>query len=671
MAFLGLLLPLHLTLVPKSATFLRVLAHGSRARGGGRTLLAYLMVFAGTAYVSCATTKDVGGGAGGVGGVGGVGGGMDAGQDASTGGTGGTAAVGGTGGGGTGGAAGAAGMDAAMEAATEAGTDAPVDVIVPPPDVDVGDPETCPGQLLFLTGAGPFSAQASRSMLGTDDAVGSCGGATGPDSIYRFRVPVDGLLTITYSTTAYDGVLYVRTTCGTTSTELICVDGVVGAGTETIQFPASAGVDYVVFADALDAALGGLGFALDVTLAPTEPVDSCDGDTIVLSGSGMSQRTGSATGGTIIRVDDEDGSCGAAMARDEVYQITPDVAGLLTVTTTPTSAWDPAVYLRESNCTSGTEVACENAGADGAAEVISLRVAGSTDYFLVVDGAADAEAGDYGVAVTLDPEPPGEQCSGAPVTFSGNSFNVSGDSSTSFDDEVGTCAGGGGVEIVYELNPPATGTLTADLSPVGFDGVLYARTGTCTGGTELSCANAASGSGAETLNVPVDMGVPVWLFVDSTAPTGGSFSLTGTIIPVTDEERCPGKQLTLTGSPPSVSENGDTSSVVSDFTCAGTCSLDGCAGTDAVYRFTPGVSGVASIEVLPTSTFNPILRVRSVNCQNGGSELVCHNVNPAGSGLTFSEFQMVPVTAGTEYYVIVDSVAASGTGTFTLSIVVN
>ena len=59
----------------------------------------------------------------------------------------------------------------------------------------------------------------------TDDASGSCGGAGVPDRVYVFDIPVDGsqlFVATDEGSTTSDTLLYVRTACDDTASEIVC-----------------------------------------------------------------------------------------------------------------------------------------------------------------------------------------------------------------------------------------------------------------------------------------------------------------------------------------------------------------------------------------------------------------------------------------------------------------
>jgi hypothetical protein len=89
------------------------------------------------------------------------------------------------------------------------------------------------------------------------------------------------------------------------------------------------------------------------------------------------------------------------------------------------------------------------------------------------------------------------------------------------------------------------------------------------------------------------------------------------------------------------------------------------AGADVVYTFTPAATGVYSLGVTPkNSTFDPSLYVVT-DCSNPTASCVAgSNFNSIGKG----EVLTLNLNAGTQYFIIVDSPFAGGSGPFHFSL---
>jgi hypothetical protein len=636
-----------------------VLGSALRARRLVRVGLAFSFVLG--PFVACAEGEGVDGASGGRSGSSGSGAG-DSGGDAVAG----TGGKGGSGGkfssGGTSGDAAvdasdaSEDADAAEDAEPDVEEDAPIDV---QSDAPVGTTDQCPGKLIATTGSAPnpITGTASGGTSPNDSGTGSCGGGGGKDAIYRFRPPVKGEVTIRLSPTAYDGVLHVRGTCPQAGSEIECANSAGTNGTETIQFIANPNLDYYIFADS--ASSGGL-HAVSIELIPELPVDSCPGDTLTFSGS--PDRTATASGNSSQRQDDYEGSCaaGSASARDAVYRLTADTEGILSVELEPT-AFDASLYLRTTCSDAGSQVACKNAAAGGGTETVEVWATNGTTYYAFVDGAASGEGGAYTINATLSPAGANEKCPGTTVSWTGTTtrtFTATGDTSRRWHDNSPGCAASAAArDVVYKLDPPVNGTLTLDLAPAAWDGVL--SIGTACPGAEVACKNAAGSGGAETHTLLVDQATDYYVWVDGAqAAASGSFTLNGTLVPAKAGERCPGELLTLTGTPRKATVNDDLAGFLADY-AQGPCA-PGTLDKDAVYQFVAPVDGTINVTLVPNA-FDGAVYVRT-NC-TGTSAIACADAN--GSGGT--EFVSITATNGSTYYVFVDA-RSGGAGTFTLTV---
>lgn len=91
-----------------------------------------------------------------------------------------------------------------------------------------------------------------------------------------------------------------------------------------------------------------------------------------------------------------------------------------------------------------------------------------------------------------------------------------GDTSTSTDDESGSCGGEGGPELHYSWTAPAAGTYTFDTTGTDFDTVLYVRDGACLG-AELDCNDDNDEGVQSTVVVSLRAGQTVVVVVDGYA----------------------------------------------------------------------------------------------------------------------------------------------------------
>ena len=115
---------------------------------------------------------------------------------------------------------------------------------------------------------------------------------------------------------------------------------------------------------------------------------------------------------------------GTGTAPDRAYRFQTDANCTLTITATPSSAWDISLILYQANCSSNlADCACvDDTGVDGQAESISLNAVAGTVYYAVIDGYSagatpPGPSGGFNLGIT------GTGCSLVPVEL--QSFEVS------------------------------------------------------------------------------------------------------------------------------------------------------------------------------------------------------------------------------------------------------
>lgn len=114
---------------------------------------------------------------------------------------------------------------------------------------------------------------------------------------------------------------------------------------------------------------------------------------------------------------------GTGTAPDRAYRIQTSANCTLTITATPSSAWDLSLELFQTNCSSNlADCACvDDTGVGGDAETVTLNAIAGTVYFVVVDGYSagatpPGPSGAFNVGIT------GTGCTLVPVEL--QSFEV-------------------------------------------------------------------------------------------------------------------------------------------------------------------------------------------------------------------------------------------------------
>jgi cysteine-rich repeat protein len=256
-------------------------------------------------------------------------------------------------------------------------------------------------------------------------------------------------------------------------------------------------------------------------------------------------------------------ACATATGPEVVYNLTPSVGGHLTAKVD--GAFDSILYARVDACSKGRQVACAPSVGPGAGSLAAFDVVGGWQYFLFADSASKS-SGPFTLALHLVPGPvcgdghvdPGEACDdgndidgdgcdhtcnpdgnvaayghcpGQPIDVWSTVVRYVGRTSMYPDSFVGSCGGAGSADRVFQVTPHQAGKLYATVFNASFDVVVYARTGSCAGGTEVGCSNANGapadgGTASEELVINgVVAGQTYWVVVDGVGGPGGDFAL--------------------------------------------------------------------------------------------------------------------------------------------------
>ncbi len=417
----------------------------------------------------------------------------------------------------------------------------------------------------------------------------------------------------------------------------------------------------------------------------TPPNDTCPGTVATVT-----QGSDTVLKGTTLGAKDGWSTCGVPGGGDVVYQLTPAASGTLLLSLEGKNGLDPVLGVFAGACGVGQPSPCADVGAAGAMEALTIPVTQGKPVYVVVDGHGGA--GDFTLTASLAGPVPGDKCPGEPVSLApGKPVTVTGDTGLAKPDLVGDAPcdkTNSTSDVVYAVTPTASGKVTATLTPkAGFDGVLYARSGACTTGPQITCSQASAAGGVEAVTFDVVAGKTYSVVVDGQSGSQGAYSLALSLAIVTcgdgvvtpDEQCDDGNDQPNDGcfgckveqNPPSVDCPGlevhafGPPTVVSGSTApyanvrVGSCGGD--KAKDRVYRVVPEATGTLSAELV-TASFDAVLYARGGACSGTYTELGCDDV--IGNG---KEKLLVPVTKGTPVWIVVDGYQ-TGSGTFSLEL---
>ncbi|NTW31629.1 MAG: T9SS type A sorting domain-containing protein [Bacteroidetes bacterium] len=307
--------------------------------------------------------------------------------------------------------------------------------------------------------------------------------------------------------TGFDPVVDLRSgSCN--GTNISCADANASGGTETINTTGlTIGTTYYIRVYGWGSSSSSQGaFTISVYgVMPTPANDACSAAITLTQTS-----TASPVNGTTITATQSIAAitCGTTgTADDDVWY--KFVAGSTnpTIQVTGSSTFDAVVDLRSGSCT-GTNIACADANASGGTETINATglTIGSTYYIRVYSwGSLTSSQGTFTISVYgVMPAPANDACSGAITLTQTTTCSPTNGTTMEATQSLAaiTCVSTGTADDDVWFKFVATST-TPTIKVVGsstFDAVVDLRSGSCSTGTNISCADANSSGGTETIS---------------------------------------------------------------------------------------------------------------------------------------------------------------------------
>jgi cysteine-rich repeat protein len=234
------------------------------------------------------------------------------------------------------------------------------------------------------------------------------------------------------------------------------------------------------------------------------------------------------TGDPSLAGDLYEGSCGGMGGPEIVYEVTPASSGALVATMTGLAGGNPVLYARAAPCQGGIELGCSDGTLEGGSETVVAPVTAGQPVYLFADAFAGT-MGKFSLNLHMQSGAPGDTCPGNAVSIAmGSDQTLIGNTAAAGSNYVGKglCATSTVTkDVVYAVTPTADGTLFAVLDP-SYDGQLYARSGSCTTGTQLACSEAGGVGVAESISFPVVAGTKYSVFADGKGGSSGAYAIT-------------------------------------------------------------------------------------------------------------------------------------------------
>jgi hypothetical protein len=241
----------------------------------------------------------------------------------------------------------------------------------------------------------------------------------------------------------------------------------------------------------------------DFTICVTSPPanDVCSGAVALACG-------GTVTGTTALATDDTGLTfCGSSSAnfKGVWYAMTAPAAGQVILSLCSGTSFD--TYLRVYSGSSCGALTCVSSNDDfcSSQSQVSFFANGTSNYYVLVSGFTSSDAGNFSLTATCYPAPSNNDCGGTLLTVGsaattgtvlGASQTLSGPYGPGYDDD----------DVWYNFVAPASGaaliTLTEDINPNLFDGVLELRDNSSCNAVRIQARDFTAGGGStETMRV--------------------------------------------------------------------------------------------------------------------------------------------------------------------------
>lgn len=607
------------------------------------------------------------------------------------------------------------------------GSAGPFDVTVElaPPTLPPANDE-CAGVIALAFDGG--IALASGTTLGATNSNSDGGAPTcspsarssGPDVVYSFTVPdvkdVKATVTPTGAPLTFNPVVSVRKPgqCASSlaADQLGCTSNLTTAPS-VVNLKSQAPGTYFLWVDGAYSSSGPFDVKVELNDPVVVPNDTCASPSPILfvdGGTSVTWFVDTANYNDDYKGQGDGLTCTGLLAGTEaVYRLDLAIAQDVTITTAAAggSGADPVVYLRQSPCDAGTEIAC--ADEYQAPEVLQVPSLAPGSYFLFVDSYSPGSAGLTEVTVSLSG--PGSFDGGAADSgsfqdaggFDGGSpdggvrgdtcqnpvdlaFDQNGvanpviaDTSLAANDYGNPSCGpdqpNSGRDLVYRLVTTKPRRLTVVVFPqspnpaAGADPTLrpfvYLRTAADCASVawegSLGCSNTARAGEAGLMWISELLAGTYYLIVDGSSRSNGPFYLAVSqepIDPQATNETCSSAQpLTFVDGKTVVS--GSTRDAGNDLTLA--CfAASTAASADVAYTFTtPGTPGTYNVRAMAVSLnaneLSPVVNVRSGCANDAGTSVACQGTS---STPHHAVAIAVGLTSSTQYSIWVDAADA-------------
>lgn len=334
---------------------------------------------------------------------------------------------------------------------------------------------------------------------------------------------------------------------------------------------------------------------------------------------------------------------------------------------TPSSGYDAVLEVFSGNCGSLVSTDCIDASGSGSTESIYLYnlTPSNTYYFRVYNYGVGSGTNTFSVCLTSNPLPSNDDCVNA-ISLSSSSVCSSPIVGNSFfgSQSFPGCVGNADDDVWYKFVATMTSHSLTVTGSSGYDVVLEAFSGNCTGLTSLGCRDNSGAGGTEEIHLSgLAIGNTYYVRVYDYHTGWGTSTFSVCLI----DAPAPLNDDCSAAIPLSVSSTSVCSVPYSGTSLFGTESMTGCTGNaddDVWYKFV-ATANSHSIAVSTSSGYDAVVELFSGNC---GSLVSMNCMDMSGSGGD-EVIHIGGFIIGNTYYLrVYDYHPNSGTNTFTICI---
>lgn len=545
-----------------------------------------------------------------------------------------------------------------------------------PCPVGLGTGYTAVASLPYTIASGTTCGQVDDLRSGDIVTCGAASYYNGEDMAWSFVPSTSGNVTVSYTATTAS-VLAIYEGCPLAGNGGSCISSQSGAGSKSISFCVQAGTTYYVLVDSRTSpgCFAFTNFTISAPVYDAWCINSCPGglgaDFTAIGSLPYNMASGTTCGNN----NDFDATrivtCGTANyynGEDRAWSFTPATSGNVTVSYNTGGANRTILSVFDACPLTGGGANCVATQEGTGNKSVSFCAQAGVTYYVLIDCQTSTScfaftnfnitAPTYSVA--CDFSCPGGLGTGystvasLPYTLaSGTTCGMVNDIDASRITTCGSAAYFNGEDRVWSFTPTTSGNITVSYSS-GASGNNLAVYDACPlNGNGANCVTYQQGNGNKSVNFCAQAGTTYYVVMDCQSGTG---CLNFTNFTISAPTCNTGTGLTNISSLPFSAKYQTTCSAVNDLTSGNTPTCGNNtykAGEDYVYTFTPATSGNIVIRI--TSSTNNTGVFLYDGCPSGcGSAPNCVANQTGDNDITLC----VNVTAGTTYYLVVDSRAA-------------